>query len=90
MNGTLFTAMSATALSDLGRAKAEMSALYLKATTGVALGARAFRATAATAKTHNVVGVGIDEKYVDGVPTGVKAVKFLVKTKAAALGRAGG
>ena len=84
MNGTLFTALSATALSDLGRAKAEMSALYLKATTGVALGARAFRATAATAKTHNVVGVGIDEKFVDGVPTGVKVVKFLVKTKALA------
>lgn len=82
MNGRLFTAMSATELSDLGKAKAEMSAQYLKAVTGVALGARAFRATAATAKTHNVVGVGIDEKYVDGVPTGVKAVKFLVKTKA--------
>jgi hypothetical protein len=31
--------------------------------------------------THNVVGVGIDEKYVDGVPTGISAIKFLVRSK---------
>ena len=45
------------------------------------MAAGAFRAATATAKTHNVVGVGIDEKYVDGIPTGVNVVKFLVKSK---------
>lgn len=28
-----------------------------------------------------MVGVGIDEKYVEGVPAGIAAVKFLVRTK---------
>ena len=82
MEVRLFTAMSKGDLSDLAQAKADMSGMYLKTVAGVALGSRAFRATAATAKTHNVVGVGIDEKFVDGVPTGVMAIKFLVRTKA--------
>lgn len=81
MHGKLFTALSKTELSDLARAKAEMSAAFLKP-SAAPLSARAFRAAAAKVKTQNVVGVGIDEKYVDGIPTGVRAVKFLVKTKA--------
>jgi len=81
MSGKLFTTLSKTELSDIGRAKADMSAKYLKLVKGVSQGARAFRVAIATAATQNVVGVGVDEKYVDGVPTGVKAVKFLVKTK---------
>ena len=81
MDGKLFTAMSKTQLNDLAKAKADISAMFLKPAATVAFAARAFRAAVATAKTHNVVGVGVDEKYVDGVPTGIKAIKFLVKTK---------
>jgi hypothetical protein len=84
MDGRLFTALSKTELSDIVQAKSEMSARFLQVASSVMpLGARAFRAAAAPAgKPHNVVGVGIDEKYVDGVPVGIRAVKFLVRSKA--------
>ena len=50
----------------------------------MALRNRAFRAVAATSKSANqtnVVGVGVDEKYVNGQPTGTRVIKFLVKRK---------
>lgn len=79
---TLFSALSKSEMSDLSQAKTAMSARFLGGRTGGFRGvARAFRAEASAVKTHNVVGVGIDEKYVDGVPTGVNAVKFLVRSK---------
>lgn len=81
MNGKLFTALSKSEISDLVEAKSQMSSAFLRPSVAP-LGVRAFRALAATAKTQNVVGVGIDEKYVNGAPTGIKAVKFLVKSKA--------
>jgi hypothetical protein len=86
MDGRMFAAMSKSELSDLQHAKSEMSAAFLKPAAKLALSARAFRAAKATAKTQNVVGVGIDEKYVDGIPTGIKAIKFLVKTKSPVAG----
>jgi hypothetical protein len=61
-----------------------MSKKYLTLASAPVAGARAFRAVASSAKNanaSNVVGVGVDEKYVDGMPTGVHVVKFLVKTK---------
>jgi hypothetical protein len=76
----LFTALSATERTDLGKAKSDMSKRYLGA-SGVMAGVRALGALSASKPQHNVVGVGIDEKYVDGVPTGVSSVKFLVKNK---------
>lgn len=66
---------------DLSRAKSAMSARYLGGQVAVHGLARALRAAPSSARTHNIVGVGIDEKYVDGFPTGVSVVKFLVKTK---------
>jgi hypothetical protein len=45
-------------------------------------GAHALATRAAAARRNpNVVGVGVAEKFVDGRPTGVLAVKFFVKTK---------
>ena len=82
MESKLFTALFNSENAQFLEAKAEMSAAFLKP-SAVVHGSRAFRASAASVKTQNVVGVGIDEKYVDGIPTGVKAIKFLVKSKAA-------
>ncbi|MES2732739.1 MAG: hypothetical protein V4714_13365 [Bacteroidota bacterium] len=73
--------MSDSEYSDITQAKAEMSAKYLNPQSSVKGLARAFRASTASADNHNVVGVGIDEKYINGVPSGVNAVKFLVRTK---------
>jgi hypothetical protein len=79
---TLFSALSKSEVSDLSQAKTAMSARFLGGRVGVRGLTRAFRAEASAVKTHNVVGVGIDEKYVDGVPTGINAIKFLVRSKA--------
>ena len=77
----LFSALSKSEMSGLSQAKSAMSARFLGGRTGVRGMARAFRAETAAVNTHNVVGVGIDEKYVDGVPTGISTVKFLVRSK---------
>ena len=80
----IFTALSSSAKTSLLHAKAEMSKKYLTAASAPIAGPRGFRAMASSARTAtatNVVGVGVDEKYVDGLPTGVHVVKFLVKTK---------
>jgi len=68
-------------MADLAEAKAEMSARFLRPQAGIRTEAYAARAAAAATPVQNVVGVGIDEKFTDGVPTGVLAVKFLVKHK---------
>ena len=77
----LFSALSKSEMSHLSQAKSAMAARFLGGRTGVRGMSRAFRAETAAVKTYNVVGVGIDEKYVDGVPTGISAVKFLVRSK---------
>jgi hypothetical protein len=78
-----FAQLTKTERLDLSRAKSAMSARYLKGQAAVRGIARALRAAPAATQTHNVVGVGVDEKYVDGVPSGVSVVKFLVRTKLA-------
>ena len=75
----LMTSLSRKELSDLTQAKREMSAKFLKASRAAPLGAHALRIAAAPGR--NVVGVGVDEKYVSGTPTGISAVKFLVRKK---------
>ena len=80
---TPFTQLTKKQKSDLTRAKSAMSARYLRGQVAVRGLARAFRAAPTATRTHNVVGVGVDEKYVDGVPCGVSVVKFLVRTKLA-------
>jgi len=81
LENKLFSELSESEKSDLSQAKAEMSAKYLSRQVRVHGVARALRATTKTAAIHNVVGIGIDEKYVDGIPTGVSAIKFLVRSK---------
>jgi hypothetical protein len=79
-----FTSLSASVRKTLVAAKEEMSKKYLALASAPLSGVRAFGAFASSAKTAaatNVVGVGVDEKYVDGLATGVHVVKFLVKTK---------
>ncbi len=73
--------LSKSEMSSLSEAKSEMSARYLSGQISVRGATRSFRVAAASVATHNVVGVGIDEKYVHGVPTGISVVKFLVRTK---------
>ena len=76
--------LTKTQREDLKRAKSAMSARYLKGQPAlVASMSRSLRAAPGAARTHNVVGVGVDEKYVAGAPAGVSVVKFLVKTKIA-------
>jgi hypothetical protein len=83
MDATPFAALSRSARADLTRAKSAMSARYLRGQVAVHGVARALRAAPAATRTHNVVGVGVDEKYVAGMPCGVTVVKFLVRTKLA-------
>ena len=81
---TAFSAATSSILAGLAAAKQEMSSRYLTANAGTPLAAFGFRATALAASgASNIVGVGIDEKHVDGVPTGVQAIKFLVRSKVA-------
>jgi hypothetical protein len=77
----LFSAMSSSERDGLAKAKADLSKRFLLRGTTALSAVRPRGAMGSTRPTHNVVGVGIDEKYVDGVPTGVPAVKFLVKSK---------
>ena len=81
---TPFARLTKKQQSDLTRAKSAMSARYLRGQVAVRGAVRALRAAPTATRTHNVVGVGVDEKYVDGVPSGVSVVKFLVRTKLAA------
>jgi hypothetical protein len=81
---THFTKLSARQQSDFKEAKAEMSRKYLPRPARMNMRVMAFRAMAPTAKSSiesNIVGVGIDEKHVDGIPTGIHSVTFLVKSK---------
>jgi hypothetical protein len=82
------SAASAKEMAGLAEAKAEMSARFLRPKEGarrpkerIRTEAYAARSPAEATPVQNVVGVGIDEKFTDGVPTGVLAVKFLVKRK---------
>jgi hypothetical protein len=78
----LISGLSATQFKDLLGIKSNLSHRFLKpAHLAVAAGARALREATNVAPRNNVVGVGIDEKYVDGIPTGVPVVKFLVRSK---------
>jgi len=75
---------SAGNLTALRAAKQEWSARLLQppAAQGAhPLAARAFAVAAAPDPERNVVGVGIGEKTVQGQPTGVRALKFLVRIK---------
>ncbi len=75
---------SAKQTAALVEAKREMSARFLRPQAGLQLEAYGARTAASARPVQNVVGVGIDEKLVDGLPTGVSAVKFLVRRKFAA------
>ncbi|MGH7215281.1 MAG: hypothetical protein ACREIT_11010 [Tepidisphaeraceae bacterium] len=78
----VITALSKTERSDLLQVKSALSARFLRAAApAVAVGARALREATDLGPRQNVVGVGIDEKYVAGIPTGVPVVKFLVRSK---------
>jgi hypothetical protein len=66
-------------LADLHSAKTEWSARLLA--TARAQGFRAFTTGSNVAPDQNVVGVGVGEQIVDGMPTGVMAVKFFVRLK---------
>ena len=79
----LLSSLSKSEQSAIAQAKAAMSARFLGRPPGMKRPGVGLRAAAAAASVaaHNVVGVGIDEKYVDGVPTGVHSIKFLVRTK---------
>ncbi|NOT63874.1 MAG: hypothetical protein HOP19_26975 [Acidobacteria bacterium] len=88
MASKLFSHLSQTEFGDLSQAKTEMSSKYLRPHASVqAASARgrvaAFRAAPVSTATQNVLGVGVDEKYVDGIPTGVMSIKFLVRAKTA-------
>ena len=76
----LFSAMSATEKNDLVKVKSQMSAKYLGGAAGRG-NIQPLRAMSSSRPQYNVVGVGVDEKYVDDAPTGVSVVKFLVKQK---------
>lgn len=76
------TAFSRRRHTDLLNVKAAMSARYLRAVPpAVATRARALRDATDLSPRQNVVGVGVDEKYVSGIATGIPVVKFLVRSK---------
>jgi hypothetical protein len=66
-------------LNDLLAAKKSCSAKFLAAARPS--GFRALAAASAAHPTQNVMGVGVGEKLTDGKPTGVMAIKFLVRRK---------
>jgi hypothetical protein len=74
-------AMAARERDDLRGLKEEWSERLLRPAVARAEGARALTAAVTPAPERNVVGVGIGEKVVDGRPTGVRALKFLVRMK---------
>src|SRR4051812_14689925 len=74
-------------LSDLREAKREWSQRLLApsgvdiASAAAATSARRVPAAASASPQHNVVGVGVAEKIVEGQPTGLLCVKFFVRVK---------
>jgi hypothetical protein len=74
----VFSAAAAKELADYRAAKKELSKRYLS--TGAVTGARALSAISPAANS-NVVGVGIGEKLVDGLSTGIRSIKIFVKLK---------
>src|SRR5687767_7953395 len=78
--GTIFGKVSAASVSDLHAVKKQWSNKLL-----VAQQTLPFNATSAlpasSSPDFNVVGVGIGEKIVEGKPTGIRAIKFLVQRK---------
>src|SRR5438876_11864132 len=86
----IFAAASSAAMNQFAAAKSEWSKRLLRraagpATGGVIPGAitagavRRLSGTVSPRPEHNVVGVGVGEKIVDGRPTGEAAVKFFVR-----------
>jgi hypothetical protein len=67
--------------ADLREAKREWSKRLLQAASGSPGGARPFLAAVSPAPEQNVVGVGVDEKFVQDTPSGIACLKFLVKRK---------
>lgn len=76
-----FNALSQTERKELQAIKSIASKRYLGLGPAIAMGVSSLRASSTTSPNENVVGVGIDEKYVEGVPTGASVLKFLVKKK---------
>lgn len=75
----MVAAQSYLVSNDLLAAKEELSKLYLRSND-----ASSFRAQAATTSPDpnvNVVGVGVGEKESEGGPTGLMAVKLMVRVK---------
>lgn len=81
MDNKFFDGFSKSSMKAYAEIKSAMTARYLTGGARPKGMSRSFRAEAINAATHNVVGIGIDEKYVEGVPTGMASVKFLVRTK---------
>lgn len=81
LNNKLFSELTESEMSDLAQAKNAMSARFLSGGVRVQGATRALRAEPAAKFTQNVVGVGVDEKYVEGIPTGISCIKFLVRSK---------
>jgi hypothetical protein len=76
---TLFTPATPDQTAAFRSAKQEWSQRLLRPAPAATM--RAFAAAISPAPEENVVGVGIGEKIVDGKPTGIKAIKFLVRRK---------
>jgi hypothetical protein len=81
MSTNLGFSLHAAGLDDLQAAKREWSQRLLRPEATAGFSARAFAAAVSPVPEQNVVGVGIDEKYVEDTPTGVRCLKFLVKSK---------
>jgi hypothetical protein len=79
MEARVFTAASARVVDDFRAAKREWSDRLLRPSTARAV--RALSTVVSPQPDRNVLGVGIGEKIVDSKPTGVRAVKFLVRSK---------
>lgn len=81
LQNMLFTELSKSVNDNLSQAKSAMSHRYLTGGIRIQGATRSLRAEKSSISSHNIVGVGIDEKYVEGVPSGVAAIKFLVRSK---------
>ena len=68
-------------LDRLRAAKEAMSRLHLGRLEKLPLGRLGSRIAAGPSPLHNVVGVGIGERLVDGRPTGTLAIKIFVRIK---------
>jgi hypothetical protein len=75
------TAFASASSSDLKQYRAAKSEWSQRLLTPSATPFSALSAAASSKPSDNVVGVGIGEKIVNGVHTGIMAVKFLVRIK---------